>query len=1226
MANQKQDIKQNIKESIQQFDPSTTQGSLSSSALHLFQTLGYNTDRQQPLSSPTYKEFQSSYITNNDKKDKFSEERAQTKDWQYIDLLFQLSSEEVTPLLPGFTTQKVDDTIIESYLFFVVELSKDAYSRSTLSQITREVNKLFPMPVMILFKYGTNLSMAIIDRRLHKRDEQKDVLIKVTLIKDIDIQSPHRAHIDILFELSLDELCRKYKFQNFVELHQAWQKALDTKELNKKFYKELSNWYFWAMEEAVFPDDIEKNKEIRNATSLIRLITRIIFIWFIKEKGLIPEKLFDPRELKSILATFAPTAKTSSFYQAILQNLFFGTLNQKMNERKFAINGCQAENKAEYGVKTLFRYDDQFTISKEQVLQMFRDIPFLNGGLFDCLDKENDVGKVLYADGFSRNPAKRAQVPDFLFFSGDKSVDLNETYDTKNKEYTTKGLINILDSYKFTITENTPIEEEIALDPELLGEVFQNLLASYNPETKTTARKNTGSFYTPREIVGYMVDESLIAYFKQKLEDRGFKNTEEKLRDLISYNGQSNPFTKEETIALISAIDSCKILDPACGSGAFPMGILQKLVHILHKLDPQNEQWKERQLQKARGIDDSAIREQLIADIESAFVNNELDYGRKLYLIENCIYGVDIQPIAIQIAKLRFFISLIIDQKKDRGKDNLGIRALPNLETKFVCANTLIGLEKPDGFLRDPMLVKKEEELKELRHDYFSSKTREQKLGYQKKDQKLRKEISELLVKDGWGDKSAKQLSEWNPYDQNASSPFFDPEWMYGLMEGFDIVIGNPPYIRVQGIDRVESEDFKKIFKSATGKYDIYVLFVEKSINFINDKGIVSLIIPHKWINSSFGSGLREICKDKISKFISFGELQVFTASTYSSLVWFRPNNKKIRYLKLYNPDLSESLANINEKDFTILENKDLGKDVWVLSDAEVNNVLKILNKQSNKVRDLFEGVYQGIVSGDNKSFYLNDCHITGNLITGYSEVLNTRITLEKNITKPLLKGESVKRFEIDFDNTYIIYPYELINSDTCLIQEIALKENYPLCYSYLSDIKNRLVDRGSSTMNYPYWYSLWNFRKIENQKRVKILTSDVCFTSSMCTDSKGEYFYNDTCYGLIKKQNDSFSYNYYLALLNSSICWFFLKNTGSVLRGGYYRFKTNYIETFPMPTINEIKQPMVKQIENLVEKISDLKKQKSDTTALESEIDLLVYQLYDLTPAEIKIVEGQDK
>ena len=250
-----------------------------------------------------------------------------------------------------------------------------------------------------------------------------------------------------------------------------------------------------------------------------------------------------------------------------------------------------------------------------------------------------------------------------------------------------------------------------------------------------------------------MVDESLLAYLNQKLEEAGRQDNERLLRDLLEYNENENSFSEKETKILIQAIDNCKILDPACGSGAFPMGILHKLVHILHKLDPHNERWKERQIAKASKIDDPTIRQHAIKDIEDTFSSNELDYGRKLYLIENSIYGVDIQPIAVQIAKLRFFISLTIDQKKQPAKENLGIRSLPNLETKFVAANTLIELDKADnmGLFKSSDIIKLEDELTELRHQYFNSRTRKEKLQFQKKDKKLRQEIARLLVNDGWG-------------------------------------------------------------------------------------------------------------------------------------------------------------------------------------------------------------------------------------------------------------------------------------------------------------------------------------------------------------------------------------------------------------------------------------------------------------------------------------------
>jgi len=345
--------KQKIHAAIQSFNKS----GLSKASSDLFTELGYNTDRQQPLSSPTYKEFKDTYIEGNNG---FNEAKALVKEWKYVDLLFQLSDIELSNQTNMFDSKKVvtsgDSKIaMESYLFFAIGLSGSSYTRTTLSLITREINKVFTMPVMVIFKYGQCITLAVINRRINKKDEQKDVLKKVTLIKDIGILNPHRAHIEILHDLSFSELLKKHKFTNFVELHEAWQKTLDIKELNKRFYQELANWYFWAMDHISFPDDIEKDKSILNATSLIRLITRIIFIWFIKEKSLVSENLFDKAEIKKILKEFAKDHKSHSYYNAILQNLFFGTLNQKMDERGFAKEGSFQTNKINYGIKNLFR-------------------------------------------------------------------------------------------------------------------------------------------------------------------------------------------------------------------------------------------------------------------------------------------------------------------------------------------------------------------------------------------------------------------------------------------------------------------------------------------------------------------------------------------------------------------------------------------------------------------------------------------------------------------------------------------------------------------------------------------------------------------------------------------------------------------------------------------------------------------------------------------------------
>ena len=901
---------QNIEQALKDFQ----RGALAMNAENLLNTLGYESEITMDFESSLAEEFISYF----DEFGKLNSERAMVDDWESIDFLFQLTEQEISgsgQMRIAFNNKQLDNTIIESYVFFALKLRESSYTRTQLSNITREINKLMPMPAMILFQHGQTLTLAVINRRLHKRDESKDVLEKVTLIKDIDSHDPHPAHIKILFDLSRNELFRVHGFSNFVELHRAWAKTLDIQELNKRFYRELSNWYFWAVDNVTFPEDAGENVDIRNATSIIRLITRLIFVWFIKEKKLVPDIFFNPREIENILISTDP--QESTYYKAILQNLFFATLNQEMNtpqksdNRKFRGKGRQ-----HYNITSLYRYEAYFANSDE-ALRHFETIPFLNGGLFECLDKKDkgNPKKILRIDGFSDRADNQLSVPNFLFFAEEMEVDLNKVYDTKGKRYKVRGLIEILRRYKFTITENTPIEEEVALDPELLGKVFENLLAAYNPETGATARKQTGSFYTPREIVNYMVDESLIAHLKSELvtyyesgstfvatnppsqldikgqsdpvqtqldpqattlTDKQKSDIEKKLRHLIAYKEEPHQFDADGTEQLIKAIDTLKILDPACGSGAFPMGILHKLVFILGKLDPRNDQWRQRQIAKvenlinmAEKIDDSTVRENTIRDLETeidnineAFERNELDYGRKLYLIENCIYGVDIQPVAVQIAKLRFFISLVVDQRIDDAQENRGVRPLPNLETKFVSGNTLISVEKPvQQTLRNPEIDRKETALSEVRRKHFTARTPRTKEKYRNLDQQIRVEIGQLLESGGFPSETTEKIANWDPYNQNAVADFFDAEWMFGITEGFDVVIGNPPYVRQEKIKGLKPT-LKKRYTCYTGAADLYVYFYERGLQLLNASGVHTFICSNSWLDVNYGAPLQKYLLD----------------------------------------------------------------------------------------------------------------------------------------------------------------------------------------------------------------------------------------------------------------------------------------------------------------------------------------------------------------------------
>ena len=295
MSSEKQ-VKENILRDLKRFE----RGDLVESAIALFRTLGYGTDKRVSLDQPTAASFLNSF--NGD--GVLKPEKARVDEWQSVDLLFQLTKDKIVEsdqLGIQFNDVKIDNTIIESYLFFGIRLRGESYSRSKLADITREANKLFQMPVMLMFQHGKTVTLSVINRRLSRRDSSIDVLEKVTLVKDIAVANPHRAHVEILADLSLEQLYKTHKVSNFVELHRSWQKTLDSSELNKRFFKEVSNWYFWATQQVMFPDGADKNQAVRNATSVIRLITRLIFVWFLKEKGMVSDRLFDRAQLSQLI-------------------------------------------------------------------------------------------------------------------------------------------------------------------------------------------------------------------------------------------------------------------------------------------------------------------------------------------------------------------------------------------------------------------------------------------------------------------------------------------------------------------------------------------------------------------------------------------------------------------------------------------------------------------------------------------------------------------------------------------------------------------------------------------------------------------------------------------------------------------------------------------------------------------------------------------------------------
>ena len=439
------------------------------------------------------------------------------KNAKSIELVSQVGSDEIVDSQPDrFESRTFDKGLIKSFVFCTVELKDKDYSRSKYAEFTREINKRTTLATVVFFRVKNRLTIGFVGRRPSQLDESKDVLEKATLIKDIRLDNPHRAHLDILFELSLKE-CAKWMTaeeqpKNFDGLLEAWLARLGTEELNKKFYQELFAWFKWAVKEATFPTD--KNRSLDPEEHVIRLITRLLFVWFIKEKGLVADELFNETQVSPLLKNYDRDTG-DSYYRVVLQNLFFATLNTEIEKREFSQGGNSVHRNF-----SLYRYEDQM-LDPDKLLRLFAQTPFINGGLFDCLDSFKATGDGGYRiDCFSDKHYTKLSIPDRLFFDD-------------------RGLIPLLEHYKFTVEENTPIEQDVALDPELLGKVFENLLAEYNPQAGVTAQKQTGSYYTPQIIVDYMVDEALVAVLSQKC-----NVTKDWLRSLLDYAQTSEQWQK----------------------------------------------------------------------------------------------------------------------------------------------------------------------------------------------------------------------------------------------------------------------------------------------------------------------------------------------------------------------------------------------------------------------------------------------------------------------------------------------------------------------------------------------------------------------------------------------------------------------------------------------------------------------------------------------------------
>jgi type I restriction-modification system DNA methylase subunit len=954
----------------------------------------------------------------------------------------------------------------------------------------------------------------------------------LNLLQDTD-KDPLLSNIQEAFSV---EAVTKEFFIKYVELFE---------NINKELEKLITK-------EKLVCEEFER-KHVSTIEFAKKLMGQIVFLYFLQKKGWLGVAKGNdwgtgPHDFLRRLAK-SEYGEYSNFFNEVLEPLFYDTLATDRGHEAWC---------------------NRFKCR----------IPFLNGGLFEPVADYN----------WRRHDIK---LPNKLFHNRDLVEE--GIYGT--------GILDVFDRYNFTVNEAEPLEKEVAIDPEMLGKVFENLI-------EENRRKGLGAYYTPREIVHYMCREALINYLDNAINsaDKPILSGTPKQSPLFSENvaEQSLLMTSRyseiiprhdietfihigEQISHYEAVDTqypikmpkaiqknsrlideklteIRICDPAVGSGAFPVGMMTEIVRARSTLTPYFNDPHERTA-----------------------------YQFKRHAIQNCLYGVDIDATAVEIAKLRLWLSLVVDEE-----DVKHIKPLPNLEYKIVSGNSLMGF---------PFKSQRLQDIEKLKLKFFDEPDHNAKA-------KLKKQIDQDLnacfadAKKSLGYEVTFDFEIWfsEVFEQNP---------------GFDVVIANPPYVRQEGIKELKPV-LKNQFQCYTGTADLYVYFFERSVKLLKNGGILAFITSNKYFRAGYGEKLRAfLAKQTLHQVIDFGDAPVFTATSYPSIVILTKQQRPQQQTRVMSwqpgPPIEDFAREFQARSFYIPQ-KELSPDGWQLESPSALRLLEKLRKSGRPLGEYVGGrFYRGIVTGLNEAFIVD--RVTRDRLIADDE-------RSAEILKPFLRGRDLKRWKVESHDLWLLFiPWHFpLQEDSSILGGSATAEKefskkYPAVYAHLENFKTELSSRNAVETGTRYeWYALqrWAAKYWKEFQQPKILYPDIYEHQSFAWDERG-YFAGNTCYFIPTKEK------WLTALLNSQLIeWFYSKITNKV-RGGYMRSFSDYICQIPIPALNEQKKSNLLEIVDriLIQESDDI---RADVSGFEHELDALVCTLYGLSDGEIAIIEESYK